>query len=80
MKIEIELLLTVLSDFEREGVFEDSAFWLVVFLTHTSYWDFSINNDNKFEWLSLVCSLKYPMPVVCAWIGKRWWGNQYRTL
>ena len=35
--LKIELMLTVLFDFEKEGALEDSAFSWIVILTHVRY-------------------------------------------
>ena len=36
--LKIELLLTMLSNFEREVALKDSAFWCVACLTHKTLW------------------------------------------
>ena len=66
--LKIELLISMLSKFEREVDLKDSDFWWVACLTQKAIM-ICILLDNKFYWLGLPYGLVYPVLVeACGWM------------
>ena len=79
--LKTELLLTILSNFEREVAFKDSAFWWVACLTHKVLWSaYSLLTN-----LHMSGYIQYLWWLVVEWFRtkeriwwKTWWGLCWR--